>query len=121
MKTKHSEVSTESNRSTKCVGVANKKTSTDALYKSELRFEAKVYANGKSTLPIELKRILEVRDGDSLIYIKKGDDFIITTRAHLLAQGRKYFKSCTGTFTVDDFIAERRKDSAAIETPCKQC
>lgn len=83
------------------------------LKMSDLRFESKVYSNGKTTLPVEIKRALGVKDGYSLIFLQKGGDFIVTTRKHILEQGRKYFQSCPGKYSVDDFIADRRREVKA--------
>jgi bifunctional DNA-binding transcriptional regulator/antitoxin component of YhaV-PrlF toxin-antitoxin module len=78
---------------------------------SDLTFSAKVYANGKTTLPIALKRQLNLKTGETILYIKKEDDFIITTQKHLLEQLQQKLKANKNKYTVDDFIAERRLDA----------
>jgi bifunctional DNA-binding transcriptional regulator/antitoxin component of YhaV-PrlF toxin-antitoxin module len=74
-------------------------------------FSAKVYANGKTTIPTALKRQLHLKDGENVLYIKKENDFIITTQKHLLEQLQQKLKKSKNNYTVDDFIAERRLEA----------
>ena len=89
----------------------NKKVSNIKKNSNILAFSAKVYANGKTTIPTALKRQLNLQDGENVLYIKKEDDFIITTQKHLLEQLQQKLQTSKNKYTVDDFIAERRLEA----------
>jgi bifunctional DNA-binding transcriptional regulator/antitoxin component of YhaV-PrlF toxin-antitoxin module len=81
------------------------------LKKGPVTFSAKVYANGKTTIPTALKRKLDLNDGEDIVYIEKEDGIMMTTQKHLLAQLQEKLKNSKNAYTVDDFIAERRLEA----------
>lgn len=76
-----------------------------------IRLESKVYSKGKTTLPIELKKYLGIKDGESILYIQKGTDIVITTRRLLIEHVQQMVKKSKVKYTVDDFIEERRQEN----------
>ena len=75
-----------------------------------IRLESKVYSKGKTTLPMELKKYLGIKDGESVLYIQKGSDIIITTRRLLIERVQQIAKKSKVKYTLDDFINERRQE-----------
>lgn len=83
------------------------------MYKknTQLRFESKVYSKGKTTLPMELKKHLGIKDGESVLYIQKGSDIVITTRRLLIEEVQQMVKGSNIQYNVDDFIDERHREA----------
>lgn len=73
-----------------------------------VRYESKVYAKGKTTLPLAIRDTLGIKDNDVIIYIQKDNSFEITTRNRLIEQMQKKLKQVKDNYSVDDFIADRR-------------
>lgn len=78
---------------------------------SLIRLESKVYSKGKTTLPIELKKYLGIKDGESVLYIQKGNDIVITTRRLLIERVQQIAKKSKVKYDLDDFINERRQEA----------
>lgn len=74
-----------------------------------LRYESKVYSKGKTTLPLEIRNKLGIKDNETLIYIPKGNSFEVTTKKLLLEQMQQQLAN--NGYSVDDFINERRHES----------
>ena len=75
------------------------------------KYESKVYAKGKTTLPLEIRKQLGIQDNEKLIYIPKGNSFEITTSRLLLQQIQLKMQLANDNYSVDDFITERRQDA----------
>lgn len=74
-------------------------------------YESKIYAKGKTTLPLEIRKKLGIKDNEKLIYIYKGNSFEITTTKLLLEKMQHKLKMANDNYSVDDFIADRRQDT----------
>lgn len=74
-------------------------------------YESKVYSKGKTTLPMEIRKKLGIKDDETIIYIARGDSFEITTSRLLLKQMQNKLRKSGDNYSVDDFIAERRKEA----------
>ena len=76
-----------------------------------VRYESKVYSKGKTTLPLEIRTKLGIKDNETIIYIPRGNTFEITTKRLLLDQMRAKLQKSEASYSVDDFIADRRQDA----------
>lgn len=76
-----------------------------------IKYESKVYSKGKTTLPIEIRTKLRIKDNETIIYIPHGDTFEITTKRLLLDQVRAKLQKSKNNYSVDDFITDLRKDA----------
>lgn len=76
-----------------------------------VKYESKVYSKGKTTLPLEIRIKLGIKDNETIIYIPRGNTFEITTKRLLLEQMRTKLQESEVNYSVDDFIADRRQDS----------
>ncbi|MCE3269151.1 MAG: hypothetical protein K0R49_1403 [Burkholderiales bacterium] len=81
------------------------------LLNHAVRYESKVYAKGKTTLPIEIRKKLGIQDNEKIIYISKGNSFEITTGRILLEQMQKKLQSAKDNYSVEDFIADKHKEA----------
>ena len=75
------------------------------------KYESKVYAKGKTTLPLQIRKQLGIQDNEKLIYIPKGNSFEITTSRLLLQQMQLKMQLANNNYSVDEFITERRQES----------
>lgn len=75
------------------------------------RYESKVYNKGKTTLPLEIRNKLGIKDNETIIYIQDGNSFKITTAKLLLEQMRTKLKLSDSEYSTDDFIAERHQEA----------
>lgn len=79
-----------------------------------MTYHAKVIAGGKIVIPAELRRELGIKDGDAVVVAKAPDGTLsVKTHAQVIAEGQRAFKaSLKQPFTVDEFIADRRREAA---------
>ena len=75
------------------------------------KYESKVYAKGKTTLPLEIRKQLGIQDNEKLIYIPKGNSFEITTSRLLLQQMQLKMQLANDNHSLDDYLAERRQEA----------
>lgn len=78
-----------------------------------MAYFAKIIAGGKIVIPAELRRDLGMIDGDSVTITRSSDGALsIRTHNQVVAEGqRKYREMLKSPFTVDDFVAERRREA----------
>ncbi len=78
-------------------------------------YEAKLFTKGTLKLPVDIRNDLNVYDGDRVLFIKKGDSWVVTTHKRNIEEAQKYFAKLKQennvNFTVDDFIAEKRAEA----------
>ena len=69
--------------------------------------------NGKLKIPEEILSELDIKDGDSILFVKKDSSWIITTRDQKLEEAQAYLKSLNpdNESLVDELIAERRAEA----------
>ena len=77
------------------------------------RFISKISAKGVVKIPEEILSELDIKDGESIVFLKRGSSWTITTRARQLVEGQAYFKSLNpdNISLVDELIAERRAEA----------
>jgi len=79
-----------------------------------MTYQAKVIAGGKIVIPAELRRELGIADGDSVLIARDAEGGLsIKTHAQAIADGQRAYRAMLKRpFTVDEFIADRRKEAA---------
>jgi bifunctional DNA-binding transcriptional regulator/antitoxin component of YhaV-PrlF toxin-antitoxin module len=75
------------------------------------RYESKVYSKGKTTLPLEIRNKLGIKDNETIIYIPRGNSYEITTKRLLLEQMRVKLQQPENNYSVDNFISDRHQDA----------
>jgi AbrB family transcriptional regulator, stage V sporulation protein T len=75
-----------------------------------MTYQAKVIAGGKIVIPAELRRELDIKEGDVLVLDRNADGSLaIKTHEQIVREGQRRIREMiTHPFTVDDFIADRR-------------
>jgi len=75
-------------------------------------YHAKVIAGGKIVIPAELRRELDIKDGDSLVVERQpGGGLSVKTYAQVVKEGQAKFRAMVGEdYSVDQFLRERRAD-----------
>ncbi|WP_346344685.1 AbrB/MazE/SpoVT family DNA-binding domain-containing protein [Sphingomonas sp. dw_22] len=73
-------------------------------------------AGGKIVIPAELRRELDIKDGDSLV-IERDDqgNLVLKTYAQVVREVQAAFRAMVGPYEgslVDELIAERRREAA---------
>nr|WP_213980204.1 AbrB/MazE/SpoVT family DNA-binding domain-containing protein [Sphingomonas sp. dw_22] len=81
-----------------------------------MTYHAKVIAGGKIVIPAELRRELDIKDGDSLV-IERDDqgNLVLKTYAQVVREVQAAFRAMVGPYEgslVDELIAERRREAA---------
>lgn len=78
-----------------------------------MSYHAKLIKGGKIVIPAELRRDLNLIDGDTLVVERDGDTIVIKPGRQVLREIQAKVKALIKEpFTVDDFIAERRAEAA---------
>ncbi|MDQ5921717.1 MAG: hypothetical protein QG673_1776 [Pseudomonadota bacterium] len=62
-------------------------------------------------MPLEIRKKLDIKDNETLIYIPKDNSFEVTTKRLLLEQMQQKMQLANDTYSVDNFINERRQES----------
>lgn len=77
-----------------------------------MTYQAKVIAGGKIVIPVDIRRELGIKDGDSVIIEREGvGAFSIRTRTQVAQHGRRRMREIFGPdYTVEQFVAESRAD-----------
>lgn len=77
-----------------------------------MTYHAKVIAGGKIVIPAELRRELDIKDGDSLVVERQpGGGLSVKTYAQVVKEGQARFRAMVGEdYSVDQFLRERRAD-----------
>lgn len=78
-----------------------------------MTYQAKVIAGGKIVIPAELRRELDIKDGDVLVLDRSADGSLaIKTHQQIIREGQDAIRaSLKRPFTVDEFIAEKRAEA----------
>lgn len=77
-----------------------------------MSYNAKLVKGGKIVIPAELRRELNLTDGDTLVVERDGDSIVIKPGRQVLREIQAEMKRLIKKpFTVDDFIAERRGEA----------
>lgn len=75
-------------------------------------YPMKVSESGRVVIPVEVRRALGVKDGDTVVWEIKDGVALLTTQHERLRQAQalfqKYLPPQPGRSQVDEFIAERR-------------
>lgn len=79
-----------------------------------MTYHAKVIAGGKIVIPAELRRELQISDGDTLVVERDpGGGMTIKTFAQVVREEQREFRAAVGSgYSVEQFLAERRADWA---------
>lgn len=78
-----------------------------------MSYHAKLIKGGKIVIPAELRRDLNLMDGDTLVVERDGNTIVIKPGRQVLREIQAKVKALIKEpFTVDDFIAERRAEAA---------
>jgi len=76
----------------------------------------KMSEGGRVVVPAEIRKALNIKDGDTVYWELKGGEARLTTRMARLHRAQeiaqKYFQAPPGVSIVDEFIAERRAEAA---------
>jgi len=78
-----------------------------------MTYHAKVITGGKIVIPADLRRELGIADGDTVIIARdKAGSLSIKTHAQVVSEGQRAYRAMLDApFTVDEFIADRRRDA----------
>ena len=74
-----------------------------------MAYYAKIIAGGKLVIPADIRRALDVKGGDSIVFERKGDVFVVKSYRQVVREAQAEFKRLVpnhGTF--EDFLAERK-------------
>lgn len=77
-----------------------------------MTYHAKVITGGKIVIPADLRRELQIKDGDSLVF-ERDEAGAVTMRTFLqvVRDEQRKFRAMVGpTYSVDDFLADRAVD-----------
>ena len=78
-----------------------------------MSYHAKIITGGKVVIPADMRRELDVKDGDSIVFERQGDAFVIKSYRQVVREVQQRMKELIKEpFTVDDFIADRRAEAA---------
>ena len=80
-----------------------------------MSYHTKLIAGGKVALPASLRRDLGLADGDSIVIERDGNAIRIKSHAEVVREVQTLVKSFVGVGSVDDFIAERRREATREE------
>ena len=62
---------------------------------------AKVSANGQVTIPVEIRRRLQLKEGDKILFIERKGEIVITNAsATIIAQAQDVFAGAANEFDV---------------------
>ncbi|WP_375404393.1 AbrB/MazE/SpoVT family DNA-binding domain-containing protein [uncultured Sphingomonas sp.] len=77
-----------------------------------MTYHAKVIAGGKVVIPADLRRELEIKDGDSIVFERDGAGAVtMRTFLQVVAEEQRKFRAMVGPdYSVDDFLADRVVD-----------
>lgn len=75
--------------------------------------EAKVFTQGTIKLPVYLRNELNIHDGDRVLFIKKGTEWVVTTHLNNIRSTQAFFSALRkdNDSVVDELIADRRKEA----------
>ncbi len=78
-----------------------------------MTYQAKVVKGGKLVLPAPLRRELGIKDGDDVIVDLSGGGMRIRSYDATIKEAQRLVREfTTNPSTVDDFIADRRREAA---------
>ncbi len=78
-----------------------------------MTYHAKIITGGKIVIPADMRRELDVKDGDSIVFEREGGVFVVKSYRQVVREVQQRMKELIKEpFTVDDFIADRRAEAA---------
>lgn len=79
-----------------------------------MSYHAKVIKGGKIVIPVELRREYGFNDGDTIVLEREGDALVLKGYKQVLSEVQAKVRALiTMPITVDDYIAEKRKEAAS--------
>ena len=77
-----------------------------------MTFHAKLIKGGKIVIPAELRREFGFRDGDRLVIESQGNSLVLKSYGQVVREVQEAVAQLVTTaFTVDDYIAEKRREA----------
>lgn len=77
-----------------------------------MSYHAKLIKGGKIVIPAELRREFGFKEGDTLVLEREGSALVLKTSKQVLSEIQAKVKSLIKhPFTVDDYIAEKRREA----------
>ncbi len=77
-----------------------------------MAFHAKLIKGGKIVIPAELRREFGFRDGDRLVIERQGNSLVLKSYGQVVREVQEAVaRLVTTAFTVDDYIAEKRREA----------
>jgi AbrB family transcriptional regulator, stage V sporulation protein T len=77
-----------------------------------MSYQAKIIKGGKIVIPVELRRELGFKDGDTLVVEKVGNSVVFKTYEQVIREVQARVKSLIKTpFTVDDYLVEKYREA----------
>jgi AbrB family transcriptional regulator, stage V sporulation protein T len=77
-----------------------------------MTYHAKLIKGGKIVIPAELRREFGFEEGDTIVLEREGNKLVMKTYQQVLSEIQTKVKSLIKhPFTVDDYIAEKRKEA----------
>lgn len=77
-----------------------------------MSYHAKLIKGGKIVIPAELRREFGFNEGDTIVLERDGNALVLKTYKQVLSEIQAKVKSLIKhPFTVDDYIAEKRREA----------
>lgn len=67
---------------------------------------ARVSANGQITVPVEIRRILKLKEGDKMLFFQNGNGEIVVYNTSLVAIGAAQTAVAGNAYSEDEILAE---------------
>ena len=82
---------------------------------------AKVSANGQVTVPVEIRRKLNLKEGDKILFFERGDGEVVINNASVI-NAQKAFQGAAGDFGVNsEEDVQRLVDEVRYSGKSNQC
>jgi len=75
-------------------------------------FPMKMSEGGRVVIPVEIRKALDLKEGDVVLWELLEGEARLTTRSQRLARAREAAAPYLAGWSVDDFIAERKREAA---------
>jgi AbrB family looped-hinge helix DNA binding protein len=70
---------------------------------------ARVSANGQITVPVEVRRVLKLKEGDKVLFYQKGDGEIAVSNASLVAIAEAQHAVAGSVYSEEDILTDVMK------------
>jgi len=67
---------------------------------------AKVSANGQITVPVEIRRILKLKEGDKILFLQKENGEIVVNNTSLVAIGEAQRSVAGSAYSEEEILAD---------------